>query len=238
MIALACGLRRTVRPLLPAAVVMILVLTPWTIRNYVTFHRVIPIAQSAGFNLWKGYNKYTIGSGKSSDTPYSPGSLDRWGTAERLPPGPLYETQLQDIYKVQADHYIANAGLPRLLQLAFTKVALLWVYDWTDRDTTARVGYWLPWLVVNGLAVFGLVRLFRTRQIATEGVIIAGGLLALLTAAYATTSVIVRYRMHIEPFLFILAGVGLEALLRRFWALTPWAGGVPVPGAPHPTEPG
>ena len=37
--------------------------------------------------------------------------------------------------------------------------------------------------------------------------------LGLLTAAYAATAVHARYRMHIEPFLFVLAGSGAEALL-------------------------
>uniref|UniRef100_B0T435 Uncharacterized protein n=1 Tax=Caulobacter sp. (strain K31) TaxID=366602 RepID=B0T435_CAUSK len=55
--------------------------------------------------------------------------------------------------------------------------------------------------------------MIQRRNLAREGVIIGGALLILLTAAYAATAVHTRYRMHIEPLLFLLTGVGVEALL-------------------------
>jgi hypothetical protein len=110
---------------------------------------------------------------------------------------------------------VQHAGPARLVQLTATKVALLWLFDWTDRDITHRPIYWAPWLVANALALLGLVRLIREGEFDLRVAAVCVATLALLTAAYGLTSVHARYRMHIEPFLFLLAGAGAEILVLR-----------------------
>jgi len=44
-------------PLLLAAGVMILVCTPWTLRNYVQFHRFIPLRSNFVYEFWSGNNE-------------------------------------------------------------------------------------------------------------------------------------------------------------------------------------
>lgn len=213
MIVLVCALRRQILPVVAAAVAMILVLAPWTVRNYQVFHRVVPVAQSAGYNLWKGFNPYTNGSGNMTEMPGGPGDRKLSEIRDRTPHGPMFEPALQDAYKEQFKHDLAAAGPVRLAELVVTKTALLWGFDWTDREITARPLYRLPWLVANVLALYGLVLVVQRRGLAREGVIVGGALLLLLTAAYAATAVHTRYRMHIEPLLFLLTGVGIEALV-------------------------
>jgi hypothetical protein len=204
MIVLVCALRRQVVPVVAAAVAMILVLAPWTVRNYQLFHRVVPVAQSAGYNLWKGFNPYTNGSGNMTEMPGGPGERKLMEIRDTIPHGPMFEPALQDAYKEQFKHDLAAAGPVRLAELVITKTALLWGFDWTDREITARPLYRLP---------YGLVLIVQRRGLAREGVIVGGALLVLLTAAYAATAVHTRYRMHIEPLLFLLTGVGVEALV-------------------------
>lgn len=42
------------RPLLASLAVCVFVLTPWTVRNYATFHGFIPIRDNFGLELWVG----------------------------------------------------------------------------------------------------------------------------------------------------------------------------------------
>jgi len=75
-------------------------------------------------------------------------------------------------------------------------------------------GFKSPWFFLFLLVVLGLGVLWRDRrQVDPATAAICAGALFLLTLAYVATAVHSRYRMHIEPFLFIAAGIGAEALL-------------------------
>jgi len=189
-----------------------LTLSPWVVRNYAVFHKFIPAAQSSGYNLWKGYNPWTNGSGNYSET-YGPSAARADQIRRSIVPGPMYETRMQDAFSTEFKTYVAHAGLPRLIQLAVTKFALLWTFDWTDTDITGRVTYRLPWAIANALVLIGGFSLYRSRKFDISVLAVILGALTLFTAAYVTTDVHSRYRMHIEPFLFIFAGVGAEATL-------------------------
>jgi hypothetical protein len=47
-----------------AAVAALVVIAPWTARNYAVFHRLIPVANVVGLDLFKGFNPEANGSGK------------------------------------------------------------------------------------------------------------------------------------------------------------------------------
>ena len=70
---------------------MVLVLAPWTVRNFETFGRVIPVAQSSGYNLCKGFNPYTNGSGNMTEQAGGPGDLARLRIRAAVAPGPRFE---------------------------------------------------------------------------------------------------------------------------------------------------
>ena len=202
-----------------------LVMAPWTVRNWEVFHKVIPTAQSNGFNLWKGYNPYTTGSGNQTEQPGGPGRA-AWDRIESaVPPGPGYETRVQAAFSRQLHSDVSHAGPGRLFTLLTTKIAMLWAFDWTDTAVTHRFAYLAPWAVTNLLALVGLIALVRRGGWDAATVAVCALMLAMLTAAYALTSVHARYRMHIEPFLFLLAGAGLWAVglpvLKRVFG---WAG--------------
>jgi 4-amino-4-deoxy-L-arabinose transferase-like glycosyltransferase len=48
--------RRLVGVLLVAVATFALTLAPWTVRNYLTFHRLVPVAAGAGIGFWVGTN--------------------------------------------------------------------------------------------------------------------------------------------------------------------------------------
>ncbi|CAN5871521.1 hypothetical protein BH09ACT7_BH09ACT7_33180 [soil metagenome] len=195
---------------------MVLVLAPWTLRNYEEFHQFIPTAQSTGYNLWKGYNPFTNGSGNLSEDQNQPGGRELNAISDTVAPGPEYETRLQKAYQDVFEHDIHSASPQRLITLTVNKVLLLWGYDWTDKETTGTLAYIVPWFVANLLAIVGLVTAWRRRRwLRPAPAVIYLTAVSLLTAAYMLTSVHARYRMHIEPYLFILAGIGIESLWLR-----------------------
>jgi 4-amino-4-deoxy-L-arabinose transferase-like glycosyltransferase len=57
---LRLGLRQTIRRLSLVAVVSILVIVPWNVRNYQVFNAAVNIATTAGMNFWFGNSQYTI----------------------------------------------------------------------------------------------------------------------------------------------------------------------------------
>lgn len=200
-----------------AAAAMLLTLAPWVARNYQLFERVIPVAQSTGYNLWKGFNPFTNGSGNmTEEPPGGPGDSFRQHIRQITPHGPRFETDLQDAYMREFEAYMDTVPPAHLVELSANKVALLWVFDWTDKSITGQLAYRAPWVVANLLVVLGLIAFWSDRRrLDAATVTVCGAALALLTAAYVATAVHSRYRMHIEPFLFIAAGAGAEMLLIR-----------------------
>lgn len=235
LIAIGAAWRRNLKTLVKAGlaggIVMVLILAPWVARNYQEFGRVIPTAQSTGYNMWKGFTPYTNGSGNLSEDPNGPAAPERARIRASVPPGPGYETRLQDAYMEVFEADVRTASVERLAGLTATKVVLLWAFDWTDRDLTGSLAYRLPWMVVNFFAAVGFVVAWRKRShLRAAPAVIYATAVVLLTAAYAVTSVHARYRMHIEPFLFVLAGIGVEALWLRLRAARRQA------PAPQPAE--
>ena len=180
--------------------VMAAVLAPWWVRNYETFGRFIPVAQSQGYNLWKGYNPYTNGSGNMSEDPEGQGSRVSRKIIADTPRGPDYEGRVQNEFSREFRKDLKDSSIARLLNLVLSKAALLWIFDWTDRDVTSRVGYLFPWVAINLLAMIGCLFAWHFRRsIAAAPAVICCVTALLLTLAYTMTSVHARYRMHIEP---------------------------------------
>ncbi len=128
----------------------------------------------------------------------------------------MYEKHVDDAYVAAFENDLNSYSLGRLVRLEITKVLLLWGFDWTDREVTWRLAYLVPWLVANLLALIGLGVAWRRRHwVRAAPAAIFASAVVLATAAYVVTAVHARYRMHIEPFLFIMAGIGVEAIWMR-----------------------
>jgi Dolichyl-phosphate-mannose-protein mannosyltransferase len=213
------NLARILKVGLSASVAMAILLAPWTIRNYELFGNVIPTAQSQGYNIWKGYNPYTIGSGNQVEERGSPGRAASERIEDPVPHGPNYEKRVQDAYMDAFKADVRDSSVSRLAKLALNKAAMLWLFDWTDQRVTGSAAYRLPWIATNLLAIIGLVVAWRNRRrIVPAPAGIYAAAVCLLTGAYVLTSVHARYRMHIEPFVFMMAALGAVGLWTRIRA--------------------
>jgi hypothetical protein len=185
---------------------------PWTIRNYVVFDRVIPIAASVGYNLWKGHNPEASGSGDE---------IEKIGAAKRQLGDRLLQVPRDHNYEIGYDQVFRDAALAHIrahpletIILGVKKNLLFWA--WEARDPIAWTpAYLAPHIVTSLLAMAGLILIFR-QGVSTAAIFIIA-IAAIQSLVNAAFSVHVRYRMTVEPILFIYAGVACVALLKAWW---------------------
>lgn len=129
---------QTLFRLLPVALVGVLVMLPWIIRNYNLYQTLVPTALNFGDNFYQGNSEYTI--------PYFRAGYDvQW-----VPPPPLTTT---DVFSVQASRDRFDAGLKYLREhpeqipdLLWTKFLVHWSIDIAPRKnpvngTVPRLDY-------------------------------------------------------------------------------------------------
>jgi hypothetical protein len=183
------------------------VVTPWTIRNYVVFDRIIPVANSFGYNLFKGFNPQANGSGHWMD--YS--GVYRKSLGPQLDAVPFtinYESDIDAVYGRAAERFIADNPIAAFVGLPIRKVLLFWLFDVYDPNTHRllyQCALW-PTLILSALGFGYTLRhgLFRRPDQRTVLVLFAAQ--TLIMAAYAVHS---RYRMNVEPFLVSYAACGV-----------------------------
>ena len=133
-----------VRTVIIAGVCTLLAITPWTVRNYRVFGRLVPIKDSFPKELWYGNNPDSTG------TPFYAGGQE----AIDLPPivkenyGKWTETQLMDAVAKKTFAYIAS-DKPAFIKRTLKKIQ--WVWTAVPRsllritgDAEAVKYYWVP----------------------------------------------------------------------------------------------
>jgi dolichyl-phosphate-mannose-protein mannosyltransferase len=142
-----------------------LTLAPWTIRNYVRFHELIPVNDAAGFNLWRGTNPELLQIVVITDQ------------AEFARRSLLFETQTVSAAAREVD---ARAKTPGARDGEWRRLAMENIRrdpGLAIRSTLKKIAlYWRPWLhpaehgwkaivmslvVTVGLYVFGAIGLWR-----------------------------------------------------------------------------
>ena len=137
---------RHLRLFLLATSVSAVVVLPWTVRNYLVFDAFIPIANSSGFNLYKGFNPLANGSGDWVD---NNASLVRGVLiTDRLDDVKLdehYEKTRDDVYREFAVRYIKDNPVRAIVVLGLKKVVLFWIFDIYDSmawNPLYQIAFW------------------------------------------------------------------------------------------------
>jgi hypothetical protein len=197
------------------AVAALVVIAPWTARNYAVLHRFIPVANLAGEDLFKGFNPEANGSGKW---------VDDHGIAGRLlelKPVPLdanYENARDKILYNSAIDYMKSHPLRSFVVLPMKKVALFWIYDVYEQKTH-EVLYQIQFWPLFVLSIIGLVMAAHSVCFARPDHRTVLILFAFETLVMMFYAVHARSRMNVEPFLYAYAAVGAVGLwgwLRRW----------------------
>lgn len=181
-----------------AAAVFLFVLSPWVIRNYVVFHRFIPLRSNFGAELRMGNGDNAVGLWRFWMHPSS-------NVLERQKFQQMGEIAYVQMKKTEAAEFI------RSNPLLFAKLCLKRaVYFWygTPRDTGFELftlGRNVGFLLSSILAFGGLWAMWRRRHPAT---FLFASLLFAAPLIYCVTFPHPRYRAPIEPEMLILM-VGL-----------------------------
>lgn len=188
--------------LLPAAVaglMMFAVISPWFIRNYRTFHTVIPFRSGMGLELYTGNNGY--------DT--------HWVNRDRFPAHNTAE--MQEYKQLGEIAYMAKKRDQALQYIATHPKFFLWisvrrvVYIWT--------GFWsfgkeylveepldpINVIICTGLSILTLLGLRKAFRNDFSGAILYSAVLLIFPAVYFLTHPEVYYRRPIDPLFVILA---------------------------------
>jgi 4-amino-4-deoxy-L-arabinose transferase-like glycosyltransferase len=195
-------------------IVFCIMITPWTIRNYIKYKAFIPVDNLGGVNLY-------IGNNERSD-----------GTFVTLLNNKIYHSSDNDYVKNEklekaAIHYILNHP-GRFVQLTAIRMGLFVFMDFLKYDWVL-VSYlqvnilfsyayiaWIVFMVASDivfylLGIIGLKKLFRQKA----GLLILG----MIFYFFSLTSLFYvqfRYRLPIMPFLAIAAAFGFEEVASSF----------------------
>lgn len=197
------------RPLLCVAIAL-LCCAPWTIRNYIVFHRFIPTRSNLPFELWVGNNE--VFDENSRDV------LARVTSYEQVRMyAQLGEIAFLDDKWTKAIHFMRTH--PRLeLELTRRRIVAFWmgtetpVRSFIDTDSTFIRGILLLNLLTSVGTLIGVVVVWRRRSIFAFPLTVFP---AIFPPLYYVTHASLRYRHPMDPVILLLTAVAIGALFRR-----------------------
>jgi hypothetical protein len=201
------GLSRLSRPTLAFGVVVLCCL-PWTIRNYVVFHRFIPLRSNLSFELWLGNNDVY-----DEHSPNTRTRITKYEEVRRYTQ--LGETAFMQEKWKQATQFMGSH--PRLeLYLIGKRVVATWtglespVRDFLATDSLLIRGVLLCNVFAAAEALLGTVALWRRRN----GFAFPSAAFPIVfPCLYYATHASLRYRYPIDPIVLLLTAVAVQATL-------------------------
>jgi Dolichyl-phosphate-mannose-protein mannosyltransferase len=211
VILLRTGGRSLARPLAVAAVAWIVVLAPWTARNFVLLGEFVPVASGAGSAFLTGNNPFATGTWRVE--PGFEGWFDSRAREQGVQdPGRLSETQRSRVSGRIALNYVRTEP-KRTLALALRKSHIFWVYPVTQTDSD---------IAVQGAAVAGDVVLLGLFVLGCMDARTRAGIFRLMIAAmlfFWIAQLVLhaeaRFRLPLVPLLAVVAGHGLRSLAEK-----------------------
>ena len=192
-----------------AAVAAFVVIAPWTARNYMVFHRLVPMANDVGFNLFLAYNPDANGDGKSTETKRVAERL--LGPELDVPLNRNYESARDNVFYKAAIDYMKSHPVRSFVVLPIYRAGLFWFYDFYH-PITHELLYQLQFWPLFVLSIVGLTVAARSGCFVRPDhrtLLILFAFQTLVTMGYC---VFPRYRMNVEPFLYAYAALGAVGL--------------------------
>jgi 4-amino-4-deoxy-L-arabinose transferase-like glycosyltransferase len=195
------GLRAIVVTLVAVAVV----LTPWTIRNYSTFDKLVLVSTNGGA---------VVGGANCQATYYGP-NIGGWNIlCDR--PWPGHNEAEETSRQFRDGAHFARHHVRRLPVVAVARLGRAWSFFQPFQTNAGRSPGWqnagvvIYWLLLP-LAAFGLLTLYRRR--APTWTILAPILMVAITTIVFYG--FLRFRQPAEISIVVLAGVAIDALWSR-----------------------
>lgn len=192
-----------------AALAFVVVVSPWFIRNYEVFHRVIPFRDGLGLELYVGNNSYTKHWANGSIRPSnSAAELTEYAQSGEL--AYMAHKQQQALTFIR-EHRTWFVGM------TLRRMLYLWTGFWSFRSSyLAEEPMDPPNIVLNvallTLVVAGLRRCWRENRWMVTPYLL---LFLFFPLVYCVTHPEVYYMRPLDPFLVLLAAYAIAAWRRR-----------------------
>jgi 4-amino-4-deoxy-L-arabinose transferase-like glycosyltransferase len=188
------------RLLLASIAICVLTLLPWTIRNYMAFHRIMPIRDNFGLELWVGLE---LGAGRAHPV------VHQFFTRDFPLTDPTEYNRLGEIGFMESRRQMALTFIRQHPREFLHVVAIRFLRYWTEPSGT-------PWLLISLLAWLGMCLAVWHKGL--DAALYAVVLIA-FPLVYYITHTFPTYRHPIEPVVLLLAAyaasVAAESLLKR-----------------------
>ena len=199
------------------AVVALLTVTPWLIRDAVVFHRFVPISTETGITLVGAYNPVSA----ASNPPY------RWHLYYDVPSLASIHHEVHHLNEVQLSNRLESAAFSYIGRHPLAPLSVAWhntlrllelegSYAWKASAAAmglelgvARIGVWSFWLLLI-CAIAGIAT--RTAR-GAPGWVWGFPLVMWLTVVFINAET-PRFREPIDPYLVLIAATFLEAAIR------------------------
>jgi 4-amino-4-deoxy-L-arabinose transferase-like glycosyltransferase len=222
-LVIACGallttgsIKQRVGTWLIAVVCAVAIVSPWTIRNTMTFDHVVPVSTHPWRETWRGFNDRASGSGYAADgveiwesqarTPEIIAALDR------VPVNDRFEIEADAIFRAEVLRYWSEQPL-HSMQLIATKVLLFWTidpyYPMPLRSVYIGVSGITALLLLLGVGVM-LRHAARRRSYPLLVTAI------LYTVVVCATYVLPRYQAYTWTAMLPFGGIAVAIILKRF----------------------
>lgn len=197
--------------------VFLLVLMPWTLRNYVVTSRFVPVASTGAYNLWQGTYRSSVVYGESAGT-YDPEFQQE---KERL---------VEDDYYIdfQAEKRFLGAAIARILKAPFAYfsncvervvrgyLSFPGTRDWLNEGH--RLRYFSFAFIQTLIWCIALFQLINLEQMGIKRFFVL--LLVYSLLFHAAFNLITRYILPWLPLAFVLIGVYGNTLKKRCFDLS------------------
>ena len=185
----------------------VILLLPWQVRNYRTFHKLIPLRDNFWLEVWVGNDGFTQSQSDDAVHPsISQTALDEY---VRLGEIPFMQKKRSEALGFIAHH----PGF--FVTMCLRRFAYMWTAFWNLDPSNLDVEFHYPGnvfltVVATVLMLVGLLQAFRkSRETASPYLIVLG----VYPLIFYFTHPEIRYRHLIDPVIIILAALGARFLL-------------------------
>lgn len=217
-------LRRWWRTTLITFFGIVLIVSPWLVRNYTEFGVPVGIISHPWREIWRGANEYATGGGYTADGkpiwegPLYPTLVRR---LDSVPVTPRYELDVDNVYKDEVLSFITSNPM-RWTYLTAKKTIMLWTVD-PYYPTNYQWLYWCSSLLTSSMILVGVgfaVRTGRRKVLFRHTIyplLLTG---AALTVLFAITYVMPRYQTYVFTLMMpFIACIPWNTLLPKKWRL-------------------
>jgi hypothetical protein len=195
--------------------VTLLVITPWMVRNYNVFGKIVPIVSRPWFEIWRGNNPDATGTAWKKDGSWycsilaDSTNIQLTREFDSIPYTNAFELRANDIMKREALTFMREHPT-EVATLAIQKIGFLWIHDLYNPQSqkTAYIVFMVSASILIWCGFWALWQL-NDKHLKDGAILLYGAYILFYTGIFALTFVLPRYRVYVFSGLQPLMGLGV-----------------------------